>query len=270
MARHGAGREEVNRDVTTRLPMDEAIKDLPAGIYALKAAVPGTDPYVIPPAWQWFVISDLGLTTMSGVDGLHVFVRSLGTAEAKPGVTVRASEPRQRHPWHGDDRRPGLCRVRRGPARGTGGAAPALVMVRDGDKDIAFLSLTDPEFDLSDRGVEGREPAPPVDVFLTTDRGAYRAGETVYATALTRDSAAAAIEGLPLTAILNRPDGVEYSRAVADDAGAGGHVFAPAHRRVRPARRLADGVSCRSRRRRPDRRRPSSSRISCPNASTSR
>ena len=34
------------------------------------------------------MISDLGVTTMSGVDGLHVFVRSLGTAAAKPGVTV--------------------------------------------------------------------------------------------------------------------------------------------------------------------------------------
>ncbi len=59
-----------------------------------------------------------------------------------------------------------------------------MVVVREGQTDIAFLSLTDPEFDLSDRGVEGREAAPPVDVFLTTDRGAYRAGETVHVTAL--------------------------------------------------------------------------------------
>ena len=81
-------KQEVNKDVTTRLPMGEALEGLPAGIYALKAAVPGVDPYTIPPGWQWFVVSDLGVTTMSGVDGLHVFVRSLGTAAAKPGVTV--------------------------------------------------------------------------------------------------------------------------------------------------------------------------------------
>ncbi|MFD1808130.1 MG2 domain-containing protein [Gemmobacter lanyuensis] len=36
-----------------------------------------------------------------------------------------------------------------------------------------------------------------MDVFLTTDRGAYRAGETVFATALARDAQAVAIEGLP-------------------------------------------------------------------------
>ena len=110
--------------------------------------------------------------------------------------------------------------------RGDRGAAPALIVARVGEADIAFLSLSDPEFDLSDRGVEGREAAPPVDVFLTTDRGAYRAGETVYATALARDPMSAALPGLPLTAVLNRPDGVEYARMLVADGGAGGHVFA--------------------------------------------
>ena len=100
-----------------------------------------------------------------------------------------------------------------------------VVKVKDGEKDISFLSLTDPEFDLSDRGVEGREAAPPVDAFLTTDRGAYRSGETVYVTALARDAEQAAVEGLPLTAVLLRPDGVEYSRQLVEDRGAGGHVF---------------------------------------------
>ncbi|MCB6177722.1 alpha-2-macroglobulin family protein [Rhodobacter sp. Har01] len=217
--------QEVNKDVVTRLPLAEALKDRPAGIYALKAAVPGVDPYEVPAGWQWFVVSDLGITSMSGVDGLHVFVRSLGTAAAKPGLTVellnRANSPLGTAQT--DDQ--GYARFDAGLTRGTGGAAPALIVVKDGDADIAFLSLTDPEFDLSDRGVEGREPAPPVDVFLTTDRGAYRAGETVYATALARDPQVASVEGLPLTAVLMRPDGVEYSRQLVQDAGAGGHVF---------------------------------------------
>ncbi|MDZ4135936.1 MAG: alpha-2-macroglobulin family protein, partial [Paracoccaceae bacterium] len=37
---------------------------------------------------------------------------------------------------------------------------------------------------------------------------------------------ATAFAGLPLTARLKRPDGVEYSRALIPDSGAGGHVFA--------------------------------------------
>lgn len=82
-----------------------------------------------------------------------------------------------------------------------------MVVARQDDTDLAFLPLTDPEFDLSDRGVAGREPAGPIDVFLSTDRGAYRAGDTIVATALARDGSAAALEDLPLTAILYRPMG---------------------------------------------------------------
>ncbi|MBA3909625.1 MAG: PAN domain-containing protein [Rhodobacter sp.] len=218
--------QEVNKDVTTRLPIGEALEGLPAGIYALKAAVPGVDPYVVPAAWQWFVVSDLGLTTMSGVDGLHVFVRSLGTAGAKPGITVELLNRANAVLGTATTDDQGYTRFDAGLTRGTGGSAPAMIVAREGDKDIAFLSLTDPEFDLSDRGVAGREAAPPVDVFVTTDRGAYRAGETVYVTALARDPRTAAVEGLPLTAVLLRPDGVEYSRQLVEDQGAGGHVFA--------------------------------------------
>ena len=216
--------QEVNRDVTTRLPLGEALEGQPAGIYALKAAVPGVDDYDVPPGWQWFVVSDLGVTTLSGVDGLHVFVRSLATADAKTGVTVELLNRSNAILGTATTDAMGYAVFDAGLTRGTGGSAPAMVVVKDADQDIVFLSLTDPEFDLSDRGVEGREAAPPVDVYLTTDRGAYRAGETVYATALARDAEAAAVEGLPLTAIVKRPDGVEYARSVVMDT-AGGYVF---------------------------------------------
>ena len=217
--------QEVNRDLTTRLPLSEALAGQPAGVYALRAAVPGVDPYVVPAAWQWFVVSDLGLTSMSGVDGLHVFVRSLGTANAKDGTSVELLSQANEVLATATTDATGYARFDAGLALGKGSAAPAMIVAKDGKGDMAFLSLTDPEFDLSDRGVEGREAAPPVDVFLTTDRGAYRAGETVFATALARDTQAQAVDGLPLTAILKRPDGVEYSRALVQDAGAGGHVF---------------------------------------------
>ena len=216
--------QEINVDVTTRLPLDEALAGQPAGIYAMKASVPGVDPYVTPAGWQWFVVSDLGLTTMSGTDGLHVFVRALGSAAAKPGVSVELLSTANEILGTATTDTQGYARFEPGLLADTGGASPALVVLREGSGDVAFLSLTDPEFDLSDRGVEGRQAAPPVDVYLTTDRGAYRAGETVYATALARDAGAEAIEGLPLTAILSRPDGVEYSRALVSDTG-GGYVF---------------------------------------------
>lgn len=215
---------DMNQDITTRLPMDAAIAGQPSGIYALRAIAPGAGEYD-DASWQWFVVSDLGLTTMDGADGLHVFVHSLGNAQPKPGVKVQLLSSANDVLATATTDAVGHALFEAGLVRGMGSAAPAMIVVQDGGDDQAFLSLTDPEFDLSDRGVEGAEAPPPVDVFLSTDRGAYRVNETVHATALTRDAKQAAIVGLPLTAILTRPDGVEYTRALADDAGAGGHVF---------------------------------------------
>lgn len=215
----------LNREMTTRLPLNAAIAGQPAGIYALSARVPGADPYDDPGATQWFVLSDLGISTLSGTDGLHVTLRGLSDATPRAGVEVtlisRANAVLGRDTTDAN----GDVHFAAGLTRGTGAAAPALVLAQAGETDIGFLSLTDPAFDLSDRGVEGRAPAGPIDVFMTTDRGAYRAGETIHVTALSRDAQAAAIDGLPLTLTLSRPDGVEYARRQSDGGVAGGHVF---------------------------------------------
>ncbi|WP_425044492.1 alpha-2-macroglobulin family protein [Primorskyibacter sp. S87] len=219
---------ELNRNMTTRLPLGEAIADQPTGIYALSARIPGADPYEQPGATQWFVLTDLGLSTLSGSNGLHVSVRSLADASAREGVTVRLISRANAILAETQTGEDGWAVFAPGLTRGSDGSAPALITVEDGDLDFAFLALTDPAFDLSDRGVEGRAPAGPVDVFLATDRGAYRAGETIHVTALARDSDAQAIRGLPLMAVLKRPDGVEYQRKLGGSAQAGGHVFSMA------------------------------------------
>ena len=222
----GDVQNELNLDMTTRLPLGDVLASQPAGIYALNASVPGQDPYDNPAATQWFVLSDLGLSTWSGVDGLQVSVRRLADAAAREGITLSLISRANAVLGTVQTDASGFATFPAGLIRGAGAASPALLMAEDGDADVAFLSLTGPAFDLSDRGVEGRPPAPPIDTFLTTDRGAYRVGETIYATALTRDETAQAIDALPVTAILRRPDGVEYSRQLSRNARAGGHVFA--------------------------------------------
>ncbi|MEJ6398339.1 alpha-2-macroglobulin family protein [Yoonia sp. 208BN28-4] len=218
---------DLNRDVLTRIPLQDVLAGEPAGIYVLSAAVPGADPYDNPPATQWFVLSDLGIATYLGVDGLTVSVRGLGDAAAKAGAEVTLLSDGNAVLGTATTDAQGVARFEAGLTRGLGVNAPALVTVADaaGD-DAAFLSLKSAAFDLSDRGVEGREPAPPMDVFLATDRGAYRAGEIIHVTALMRDAQAGVLADVPLTAILTRPDGVEYSRTTSVDGMAGGHVFA--------------------------------------------
>jgi uncharacterized protein YfaS (alpha-2-macroglobulin family) len=212
-----------NREVSTQLPLGDILTDLGPGLYALEArsVAAGND---AAPATQWLLVSDLGVSTLSGADGLHVFVRSLADTGAKPDVTVSliAESNRVLGTVQTDSR--GYAQFPVDLMRGAGASAPALLTVADAGRDLVFLSLREPEFDLSDRGVAGRAPAGPLDVFLTTDRGAYRAGETVNATILARDGAAAAVPDLPLTAIVTRADGVEYGRYLLTHAGAGGYV----------------------------------------------
>ncbi|WP_208349462.1 alpha-2-macroglobulin family protein [Pseudaestuariivita rosea] len=215
---------EMNQDMTTQLPMAEALQGQVPGVYVLQARVPGESVYENGAAMQWFVVTDLGVSTMSGTDGLHVFVRGLGDAQAKEDTKItlisRANAVLGEVTTDAD----GYAVFDAALARGTGGAAPAMVTAELGD-DMTFLSLIDPAFDLSDRGVEGRQPAPPIDVFLTTDRGIYRAGDTVHATVLARDPQIRGLQDVPMTAILTRADGVEYTRQTSANGVAGGHVF---------------------------------------------
>ncbi|MBF9042429.1 alpha-2-macroglobulin family protein [Rhodobacterales bacterium HKCCE4037] len=215
---------EQNRGVITRLPIGDVLAGRAPGLYALEARVGGAGE-ADGGATQWFLVSDLGLSAASGSDGVHVSVTSLTSARPVESVAVDLVSESNRVLASGVTDADGYLHFAGDIAAGQNGAAPALLIARTGETDLAFLSLREAEFDLSDRGVEGREPAGPIDVFLTTDRGVYRAGETVHATALARDPQADAITGLPLTAILTRADGVEYSRTLLEDVGAGGYVF---------------------------------------------
>ena len=228
------GQNSQNQELTTSLAIPAQAGPLDPGIYILNATVAGENPGDSGVATQWFVISDFGISTYGGADGLTVALRSLRDTSAKAGAEValvsRSNEVLARAAT--DDQ--GIAHFAPGLALGKDGAAPALVTITDwqgqgadrAPRDMAFLSLTDPEFDLSDRGVEGRPPAPPIDLFLTSDRGAYRVGDTVNATVLARDPQARALENLPLTAVFLRPDGVEAARLAPTAAGAGGGTLA--------------------------------------------
>jgi uncharacterized protein YfaS (alpha-2-macroglobulin family) len=216
---------EINREITTAIPVGELESNLEPGAYILTArAVNDTSGDWNPRATQWFVVTDLGLTTMAGNDGLHVMVRSLGTAAPVGNVALRLVAVNNEVLGEATTDAEGYARFAPGLMRGTGGGAPGLLVAETGAGDYSFLDLSRSPMDLTDRGVEGREPPQPLDVFLTTERGIYRAGETVYTTTLVRDATANAVTGIPLTAIVTRPDGKESSRMPIADQGLGGNV----------------------------------------------
>ncbi|WP_069298721.1 alpha-2-macroglobulin family protein [Neptunicoccus sediminis] len=218
---------ELNREVTTALPIGDALRDFKPGVYTMTARVPGiAQDKENTFAAQWFIVSDIGISTLKGNDGIHVFARALGSAEPMGGATVRLVSKANVVLAETQTDQTGHAKFDSGFALGTGGAAPALVTVETSDGDYAFLDQAAAEYDLSDRGVEGRSAPPPIDVFLATDRGAYRPGAVVHTTLLARNHKGEALEGVPVTLDLIRPDGVRHSRKLAGAVGAGGAVTA--------------------------------------------
>jgi uncharacterized protein YfaS (alpha-2-macroglobulin family) len=215
----------LNQDVTTAFPVDQALGDLQPGVYVMTAEAkgPGSDSDGSL-ATQWFIVSDLGLTAFSGNDGIHVFVNSLASTEPVGKAEVRLVARNNEILATRKTDESGHVLFEAGLARGEGGLSPAMLTVSGEKADYAFLSLKSNAFDLSDRGVSGRAVPAGADAFVYAERGVYRSNETVYLTALVR-TAGNAVTG-PLTLVIERPDGVEYRRAVLPDQGAGGRSLA--------------------------------------------
>ena len=173
-------------------------------------------------ATQWFIVSDLGLTSFSGTDGIHAFVNSLATTSAIGDVEIRLIARNNDVLAVKKTDADGSVAFEPGLARGEGGQAPAMLVASGDGGDYAFLNLTSSAFDLTDRGVAGREPTGALDAFVFTERGVYRTGETVYVTTLLRNAAGVAVPDVDLTMVVQRPDGVEYRRTVVPDQGLGG------------------------------------------------
>ncbi|HZT26878.1 MAG TPA: alpha-2-macroglobulin, partial [Pseudolabrys sp.] len=215
---------KLNTEVTTAFPVEKALGSLGPGVYVMTAAPKEALAKDDDVATQWFVVSDLGLSAYTTPDGIDVFVHSLASAEPSASVSVRLIARNNEVLATGQTDGNGRLHFAAGLARGEGGLAPAAI-VASVKGDYSFLSLKAPAFDLSDRGVSGREQPAGLDAFVFTERGVYRTGETVHVTTLLRDGHGVAAPQLPLTLVMQRPDGVEYRRVLMQDGGLGGRAW---------------------------------------------
>src|ERR1700730_3609577 len=117
-------------------------------------------------ATQWFIVSELGLTAFSGNDGIHVFVNSLASTDAVGKAEVRLIARNNEILATRKTDESGHVLFETGLAGGEGGLSPAMLTVSAEKTDYAFLSLKSSAFDLSDRGVKGREVPEGADAFV--------------------------------------------------------------------------------------------------------
>lgn len=213
-----------NTNTITAIPVADVLGDVQPGAYVITAKVSGTaQEYWRDFATQWFIVSDLGLTAVSGEDGVHGFLRTLSGAQPVANAQVRLIALNNEVLGTATTDAGGRVDFAPGLARGTGGRAPQLLVAETEAGDYVFLDVSKGGFDLTDRGVEGRPTPGPLDLFATTERGVYRPGESVFLTALLRDTRARSVNGLPLTMEVERPDGVIASKQLLNDEGAGSY-----------------------------------------------
>ncbi|MEQ1694967.1 MAG: alpha-2-macroglobulin family protein, partial [Hyphomicrobiaceae bacterium] len=123
---------KTNEDVTTAFPVGEAIGTLKPGAYLMtvspKVKTDGEDKHERQLASQWFIVSDLGLTALSGTDGVHGFIRSLADSSAVAGAEVRLIARNNEVLGTAKSDGKGYVRFDAGLSKGEGGMAPALMV----------------------------------------------------------------------------------------------------------------------------------------------
>ncbi len=221
---------ERNKEAVTGVAIRTLIPDPKPGLYALTAMVErpdekGNDDSDGEAATQWIMVSDLGLTTTRGGDGIHAMVRSLASAKPLAGVDVVVLARNNSELARATTDADGHVAFPASLTRGIGGQEPVMVTAYAHDGDFAMLDLTLAAFDLSDRGVGGRAQPGPMDAYLYTDRGVYRPGETVNLTALLRDNLTVAVDQFPLTVKVLRPSGTEFYAGTLKPVATGGYVL---------------------------------------------
>lgn len=224
-----------NTEVRTLIPLKEMITKKENGLYVLMARSPKKDGER---SWQynnrraaaqWLLISDMGLMTFGGKDGLHVMVRSLKSANPLKNTMVTLIARNNKILGTASSNKNGMAHFPMGLVRGKGGDRPALITAtrnqKNKNQDYNFLKLQNNSLDLSERGVSGRAAPGKQDAFLYTDRGVYRPGEMVKLSALLRDAQSRAIDGLSLTFNVTKPDGSIVMKQTTTGDDLGGYAF---------------------------------------------
>jgi uncharacterized protein YfaS (alpha-2-macroglobulin family) len=209
-----------NDSVVTLIPIRDILKGKPPGAYVLIAEDAAKakadddssdDDSSDEMATQWVIDSDISVTTFQGTNGMAVFARSYANARPLPGVKLTLVARNNNVLSTATTDASGRADFDAPLFNGKGGDEPVVVMAYGANDDFSFLDLRRPSFDLTDRGVGGRDTPGPIDAYIYTERGIYRPGETIKAVAMLRDRVGTAVTA-PLTLVATRPDGVEFAR----------------------------------------------------------
>ncbi len=210
---------EKNHAKTTAIPVGKYLKERKPGVYIL-AATPidkegEEDAYAV--VTQWFMISDIGLFTLEGKQGLHVYSKHLSNAQKYNHVKLELVA-KNNELLGSVVTKDGYAHFPKSLLGGKRGLSPKAIYAYGEAGDFTVLDLSRPAHTLSDRGVAGREVPDSYDAWLYSTRGIFRPGEEVPFHLLVRTLEGGAAKNLKLSAKLYDSRGVEItSRLLTTD-----------------------------------------------------
>ena len=160
---------------------------------------------------QWFVHSNIGVTTYSGVEETLVTLAEFDTLDPVAGASIQVLADNNRELFGGFSDAAGTIRIPQAYLAGSGGNAPDLMIVTTERGDFSFVDVSD--LKAKPRYLEtGIHKAHQEDVYLTVERELFRVGEDVDFYVLAKDLKLDPLADFHLDATLTDPQGKRVGR----------------------------------------------------------
>jgi uncharacterized protein YfaS (alpha-2-macroglobulin family) len=207
------GKAKPNQTITKNLDATKAIPELKPGIYVLEVTQKGVlDNYRAQVSDQWFIVTDIGLTTFHSDQALLVHARAFSSAKPLKNIQLELISVDNDVLATVVTDEDGFAEFSKELLNGKASKKPFAIFAKNEELGFSFISLATASFDLSDRGVKGRTISNNYDAMVFCERGIYRPDEKINIASILRDGHGKEVPVLPLTFIVRSPKGIEIKR----------------------------------------------------------
>lgn len=207
------GKTKPNQTITKNLDVTKIIPELKPGIYVLEVRQKGVlEYYNSEVSDQWFIVTDIGLTTFHSDQALLVHARSFSNAKALKNIQLELVSADNDILATATTDEDGFAEFSKELLNGKAGKKPVAIFAKNEELGFSFLSVVTASFDFSDRGVKGRTVRHNYDAMVFCERGIYRPDEKINIACILRDVYGKEVPITPLTFITRSPKGIEVKR----------------------------------------------------------
>ena len=198
---------ELNETLSFNLDLQPLLYDIEPGMFV--AVFNSTDfdlfQYENRPT-QWFMISDIAVSLYRGDTYTDVFLTSFETNNSIAKANVEVLAANNKRLFSGQTDETGRVRIETARLTGSGGLKPELLIAQTVGSDVSIMQLGDLDTKpaLLENGIKKQHAD---DIYLTTDRDIFRAGETINIFGVARTRELAAISEKDYRLELVRSDG---------------------------------------------------------------